>query len=158
MRINNAPFFSLDGIDGAGKSTQCRLLVDWLQLQGRKVVQCADPGGTEVGTILRTLLLEHRGQMDVTCEALLFMASRAQLVAEIIRPALKEGCIVVADRFFLANIVYQGYGGGLEPNQLRNVALFGTGWLEPDMTFVLDLPPARALKRRKEQPDRLESR
>src|ERR1700677_4442765 len=115
MRINNAPFFSLDGIDGAGKSTQCRLLVDWLCLQGRKAMACTDPGGTEVGTILRTLLLEHRGHMDMTCEALLFMASRAQLVAEIIRPALKDGCIVVADRFFLAHIVYQGYGGAPDP-------------------------------------------
>ena len=154
----NASFFSLDGIDGAGKSTQCRMLADWLRQQGHKVIECADPGGTEIGTTLRTLLLEHRGQMSVACEALLFMASRAQLIAEIIRPALQAGIIVVSDRFFLANVVYQGYGGGLDPARLFDTALFGTEGLEPDLTFVLDLPPSSALTRRKERPDRLESR
>jgi dTMP kinase len=156
--MNHAPFFSLDGIDGAGKSTQCRLLADWLRLQGRKVVECADPGGTEVGKVLRTLLLEHQGQMSVRCEALLFMASRAQLLAEVIRPALETGTIVITDRFFLANVVYQGHGGGLDPDRLRELALFGTEGLEPDVTFVLDLPSGQALKRRKARPDRLESR
>jgi dTMP kinase len=156
--MNHAPFFSLDGIDGAGKSTQCRLLADWLRTQGRKVVECADPGGTDVGKVLRTLLLEHRGHMNLACEALLFMASRAQLVAEVIRPALEDGTIVVSDRFFLANIVYQGHGGGLDPARLRELALFATEGLEPDLTFVLDLPPNQAFTRRKATPDRLESR
>lgn len=153
-----ARFFSLDGIDGAGKSTQCRLLADWLRTLGYTVVECADPGGTEIGAILRTLLLGHRGHMNVTCEALLFMASRAQLTAEVIRPALEAGSIVIADRFLLANVVYQGYGSGMEPDRLYDVGRFATGGLEPDLTFVLDLPPALALERRKVMPDRFESR
>jgi dTMP kinase len=153
-----APFFSLDGIDGAGKSTQCRLLADWLRSQGHKLIECVDPGGTEIGAILRTLLLGHRGDMNLACEALLFMASRAQLTAEVIRPALESGTIVIADRFLLANVVYQGYGSGLDRDRLYDIGKFATGGLEPDMTFVLDLPPALAVKRRKVMPDRLESR
>src|SRR5215831_17025192 len=107
-------FLSLDGIDGTGKSTQCRLLADWLRGRGCDVVQCADPGGTAIGDALRDILLHHRGELAPACEAFLFMASRAQLVAEVIRPALDAGRVVVCDRFLLANVVYQGYGGGLE--------------------------------------------
>src|ERR1041384_86676 len=151
-----APFFSLDGIDGAGKSTQCRLLADWLRVEGRTVTQCLDPGGTEIGTVLRNLLLEQRGHMNLACEALLFMASRAQLVAEVIRPALEAGTIVISDRFLLANVVYQGYGGGLDPDRLLDIARFATGGLEPDLTIVLDLPMDLAQGRRKARPDRLE--
>src|SRR5262245_2337202 len=103
-----SPFISLDGIDGTGKSTQCRLLADWLRAQGHQVVECADPGGTPIGDVLRGLLLDHRREMTVACEAFLFMASRAQLVAEVIRPALKAGQVVVSDRYLLANVVYQG--------------------------------------------------
>src|SRR5271168_1096942 len=111
----HAVFLSLDGLDGTGKSTQCRLLAAWLRAQGRQVVSCADPGGTAAGDIIRSLLLEHRGELDVACEAFLFMASRAQLVSEVIRPALADGQIVVSDRFLLANVVYQGHAGGLDP-------------------------------------------
>src|ERR1700751_5177571 len=81
-------FFSLDGLDGAGKSTQCRLLAEWLRRRGRTVTLCSDPGGTEIGQALRALLLDHRRPMTLACEAFLFMASRAQLTAEVIRPAL----------------------------------------------------------------------
>jgi len=153
------PFFvSLDGLDGAGKSTQCRLLTDWLREQGRAVVDCVDPGGTEVGVVLRDLLLHERGQLSLPCEALLFMASRAQLVAEVIRPALDAGQCVVSDRFLLANVVYQGHAGGLNPEDLWRVGRVATQGLEPDLTFVLDLPLERATARRKPSSDRLESR
>jgi dTMP kinase len=151
-------FISLDGVDGAGKSTQCRLLADWLRGQGKTVVQCHDPGGTELGQKLRDILLNHRGHMALTCEALLFMASRAQLVAEVVRPALDAGSIVLTDRFLLANVVYQGHAGGLDPTELWNVGLFGTAGLEPDLTFVLDLPLDVSMARRKPSSDRLESR
>src|SRR4051794_37245721 len=104
-------FISLDGLDGAGKSTQCRLLADWLRARGHVVTQCTDPGGTEIGSLLRGILLDRRRQMTLACEAYLFMASRAQLVQEIIRPALGAGQAVVSDRFLLANVVYQGYAG-----------------------------------------------
>jgi dTMP kinase len=151
-------FISLDGLDGAGKSTHCRLLAEWLRQRGLAVTECADPGGTEVGQILRGLLLDQRRNISLPCEALLFMASRAQLTAEVIRPALESGNAVVSDRFALANVVYQGYGGGLDPVKLRDVGLLATGGLEPDLTFVLDLPLAAALARRKSGTDRMESR
>ena len=152
------PFISLDGLDGAGKSTQSRLLADWLRTRGCDVVECADPGGTEIGDVLRQLLLEHRGHMTLPCEALLFMASRAQLVAEVIRPALQAGKTVVCDRFLLANVVYQGHAGGLDPQKLWEIGLLATGGLEPDLTFVLDLPIDAAQSRRKTEADRMERR
>jgi len=151
-------FLCLDGVDGAGKSTQCRLLADWLRAQGRRVVVCHDPGGTDLGQELRQFLLHYRGTMSLTSEALLFMASRAQLVAEVVRPALDDGKVVIADRFLLANVVYQGYAGGLDPAHLWNVGMFCTGGLEPDLTFVLDLPLDASFARRKESADRIESR
>src|SRR5262249_26733634 len=102
-----APFISLDGLDGSGKSTQCRLLAEWLRTRGLAVTDGTDPGGTPVGNVIRALLLDRGRAMSLACEALLFMASRAQLTAEVIRPALDAGRAVVADRFLLANIVYQ---------------------------------------------------
>jgi dTMP kinase len=96
--------------------------------------------------------------MTLPCEAFLFMASRAQLTAEIIRPALDSGRIVVCDRFLLANVVYQGHAGGLDPVQLYEIGMLATGGLEPDLTFVLDLPIEEALARRQGPPDRMESR
>jgi dTMP kinase len=151
-------FLSLDGLDGTGKSTQCRLLADWLRARGREVTLCADPGGTAVGDVIRALLLEHRGEMSLACEALLFMASRAQLTAEVIRPALDAGRVVVADRFLLANVVYQGHAGGLDPERLWDIGRLATGGLEPDLTIVLDLSPEEARRRRGRPADRMESR
>ena len=153
-----APFLSLDGVDGAGKSTQCRLLAEWLRGRGFTVIECADPGGTEVGDLLRDLLLQHRGDLSLPCEALLFMASRAQLVAEIVRPALETGHAVICDRFLLANVVYQGHAGGLDAAKLWEIGLVATGGLEPDVTFVLDLPLEVAQSRRKAMADRMESK
>ncbi|AWM38337.1 Thymidylate kinase [Gemmata obscuriglobus] len=155
-------FLSLDGLDGTGKSTQCRLLVEWLVAQGVPVTACTDPGGTPLGQELRKLLLfgrEHR--IGTRTEALLFMASRAQLVEEVIRPALARGEVVVSDRFLLANVVYQGHAGGLSPEELWQVGTFATGGaerLEPDLTLVLDLPPEIAAVRRNREADRMEAR
>ena len=151
-------FLSLDGIDGTGKSTQCRLLADWLRARGHTVTQCADPGGTAVGDSLRDILLHHRGEMAPACEAFLFMASRAQLVAEVIRPALGSGRVVLCDRFLLANVVYQGHAGGLNVDQLWDIGRLSTDGIEPDLTLVLDLPLEDALARRGRAPDRMESR
>ncbi len=151
-------FLSLDGLDGCGKSTQCRLLADWLRGQGFSVCTCNDPGGTAVGDQLRHLLLHHRGHLQLRCEALLFMASRAQLIGEVIRPALEAGTMVLSDRFLLANVVYQGHAGGLPVEELWQVGLMATGGLEPDLTMVLDLPEELARQRRARQEDRIESR
>jgi dTMP kinase len=152
------PFISLDGLDGTGKSTQCRLLADWLRQRSYAVTLCSDPGGTAVGDVLREVLLGQRHRITLSCEALLFMASRAQLVAEVIRPALEAGQAVVTDRFTLANVVYQGYAGGLDPQTLWEVARLATGGLEPDLTIVLDLPIELARQRRGRPADRFESR
>jgi dTMP kinase len=151
-------FISLDGPDGAGKSTQCRLLADWLRHYGYSVAECADPGGTRIGTAIRELLLDRRQVIELRCESLLFMASRAQLMAEVIRPALDAGRVVVADRFTLANVVYQGHAAGLDPAVLREVGRFATQDIEPDLTIVLDMPVEEAFARKSLPPDRLESR
>jgi dTMP kinase len=151
-------FLSLDGVDGTGKSTQCRLLADYLRSQGRTVTVCIDPGGTAIGNHIRQLLLDERQQMSVGCEMFLFMASRAQLVDEVIRPAVAAGQVVVSDRFLLANVVYQGHAGGLDPQRIWDIGQTATGGLLPDLTLVLDLPVEFALERRKATADRLESR
>jgi dTMP kinase len=152
------PFLSLDGLDGTGKSTQCRLLADWLRSTGYTVTECADPGGTALGDELRELLLGRRHKMALPCEMFLFMASRAQLTAEVIRPALEAGHAVVADRFLLANVVYQGHAGGLDPEELWRIGNVATGGLLPDLTVVLDLPTETAIARRAAPDDRIESR
>jgi dTMP kinase len=153
-----APFLSLDGLDGTGKSTQCRLLADWLRGRGYALTECADPGGTTIGDVLRDLLLDRRREMTLACEGLLFMASRAQLTAEIIRPALDGGRVVISDRYLLANVVYQGYAGGLDVELLWQVGRLATGGLEPDLTIVLDLPTETARARRPGAADRVEGR
>jgi dTMP kinase len=151
-------FVSLDGIDGCGKSTQCRLLAEWLRRQGRAVTECVDPGGTPVGREVRDLLLSHRHRLHRNCEALLFMASRAQLVADVIRPALDRGEVVVSDRYLLATVAYQGHGSGVDVDLLWTAGRLATEALEPDLTIVLDLTAEAALARRDRPADRLESR
>jgi len=150
-------FFSIDGGDGTGKSTQVRLLCDWLRGQGREVVACRDPGSTPLGESVRGLLL-HAGDLriDRRSEMLLYMAARAQLTEEVIRPALKTGKVVVSDRYLLANVVYQGYGGGLDVATLWEVGRIATGGLLPDLTIVLDLPVEKAAARIHRALDRME--
>lgn len=152
-------FLSFDGLDGTGKSTQCRLIADWLRGQNIPVTSCVDPGGTAVGQQLRQILLfgkEHR--IATTTEAFLFMASRAQLVEEVIRPALERGEVVVSDRFTLANVVYQGHAGGLSTDDLWAVGAIATGGLEPDLTLVFDAPLELTFARRNPDADRMEER
>lgn len=152
-------FVSLDGLDGTGKSTQARMLAEWLTAQKVPVTSCTDPGGTALGAELRRILLfgrEHR--IATTTEAMLFMASRAQLVEEVIRPALERGEVVISDRFLLANVVYQGHAGGLSAADLWSVGKVATGGLEPDLTLVLDLPPEVAVQRRNRDADRMEEK
>lgn len=152
-------FFSFDGIDGTGKSTQARLFVDWIRELGREAVPVRDPGSTPLGEQLRGILLDPcHGELDARAETLLYMAARAQMVAEHIRPALDRGAVVVADRYLLANVAYQGYGLGLSPEALWMVGQFATNDCRPDCTIVLDLPVRLAAARCRESPDRLESR
>ena len=156
-------FLSLDGLDGTGKSTQARMLVDRLRSRGIAVTACADPGGTALGAKVRELLLFGREtHIEPRAEAALFMASRAQLVDEVIRPALVRGEVVVCDRFLISTVVYQGHGrrdaGGLGPDALWEIGTAFADGLLPDLTLVFDLPPDEAARRRDRSPDRMESR
>lgn len=152
-------FISLDGIDGAGKSTQIDLLRSYLESQGTAVSVFRDPGSTPLGEAIREILL-HREDIPLagTSEMLLYMAARAQLVADQIRPALEAGNTVICDRFLLANVVYQGVAGGLDVEDLWAVGRCATGGLCPDLTVVLDLEPEIAASRIQRGADRLEKR
>ena len=152
-------FLSLDGIDGTGKSTQVKLLAESLRARGLKVTTCADPGGTELGAMLRELLLHGRQtEMSLRTECLLFMASRAELVERVIAPALARGEIVISDRYLLANVVYQGRAGGLPPEEVWALGRFAASDVLPDFTLVLDLPVGVARHRMNGKADRMESR
>ncbi|MBL9165311.1 MAG: dTMP kinase [Planctomycetaceae bacterium] len=153
-------FFSFDGIDGGGKSTQLKLFCQWLSDQGRDPMVCRDPGTTAAGEEIRKLLLTADDSTPIAprSEMLLYMAARAQLVDEIIRPALKAGRTVVSDRYLLANLVYQGHAGGLPVEAVRRVGSIATDGVMPDCTFLLDLDPAIALARMGRQLDRVENR
>lgn len=150
-------FFSIDGGDGAGKSTQIGRLCQWLASRGHEVIACRDPGSTPLGEAVRELLLDrHDLPIDRRSEMLLYMAARSQLVEQIIRPALEAGKTVVSDRYLLANVVYQGYGGGLDVETLWEVGRIATGGLMPDLTIVLDLPEDAAAERIRRKLDRME--
>ncbi|MCA9246510.1 MAG: dTMP kinase [Planctomycetales bacterium] len=155
-----ARFYSFDGIDGAGKSTQLQLFCDFLRQRGEEVIVCRDPGSTELGEKIRAIVLHADDSVSIgpRSEMLLYMAARAQLVDEVIRPALATGKTVVSDRFLLANVVYQGYGGGLDVSQLWQVGQVATDGLAPDLTFLLDMPEELAAARLGDKLDRMESR
>ena len=151
-------FFSFDGIDGAGKSTQMDLFVEWLTDLGHDVEVCRDPGTTELGEVVRDILLQAPYRIDNLAEMLLYMSSRAQLVQEFVRPAVQNGKVVVSDRYLLANVVYQGSAGGVNVDDIWNVGEIATGGLMPDLTIVLDLEPEEAAERLGKNRDRMESR
>ncbi len=150
-------FFSFDGVDGAGKSTQIERFCRWLTAQGREVVTCRDPGGTPLGENIREILLGSTSPIHRRAEMLLFMASRAQLVEEFIRPALAAGKTVVSDRYLLANIVYQAHAGGLSADEVRAVGEIAIAGVRPTMTFLLDIDPEIAVQRIGRAPDRMEA-
>lgn len=150
-------FISIDGCDGCGKSTQVELLCGWLRGEGREVVSCRDPGSTRLGESVREILLHrHDLHIDRRAEMLLYMAARSQMVEEVIRPALAVGKTVVSDRYLLANVVYQGYGGGLDVATLWEVGGIATGGLMPDATIVLDVAAEVAATRMARPLDRME--
>ena len=150
-------FYSFDGMDGGGKTTQMRLFCDWLRDRGHEVVVCRDPGGTGLGEEIRKLLLDRDDlSQSRRAEMLLYMAARAQLVEEIIAPALRAGKTIVSDRFLLANVVYQGHAGGFDVPSVWQVGEIATGGLEPDLTFVLDLDDQQAAARLDRPLDRME--
>lgn len=152
-------FITLEGVDGSGKSTQASLLVERLREQRREVVALREPGGTPISEKIRALLLDpENAEMADECELLLYEASRAQLVREVIEPALLRGAIVVCDRFYDSTHAYQHGGRGLSDALVSRANELGCCGLPPDVTLVLDIDPAAALARATAQgADRLEA-
>ena len=151
-------FITLDGVDGVGKSTQIDRLAQHLTAAGHDVLAVQDPGSTELGRQLRSLLLDGDLSMHGRTEALLFMASRCEMVETVIRPALAAGQTVISDRFLLANVVYQSVGGQVDAETLWRLGDLANGGLQPDLTLLLDMPVESALARLSGPADRLERR
>ena len=147
-----------EGVDGAGKSTQVRRLGDRLRDAGIFCMVVREPGGTPVGDVIRSLLLDPAQHLDARTEALLFMASRAQLVRDVIDPVLERGGFVLSDRFFLSTYAYQVAGRGLPEAEVRRANALATGGLVPDLTLLLDLPSTEGSRRaeRRGSRDRME--
>jgi dTMP kinase len=142
-------FITFEGPDGSGKTTQARMLVEYLQARGYPVIYTREPGGTEISEQIREVILSTRNlAMQNETEVLLFSAARAQIVAELIRPALAAGKIVVCDRYADSTLAYQGYGLGLDLEALRAITKFATRGLVPDLTFYIDVPVQVGLERR----------
>ena len=151
-------FFSFDGVDGTGKSTQIALLAEALRRRGCEVVTCRDPGSTPLGERLRQILLDHHDTpIHRRSEMLLYMAARAALVEEVVRPALAADKVVISDRYLLANVVYQGHAGGLSADEVWRVGEVTVAGVMPRLVFLLDMPAERAASRIQRAPDRMEA-
>jgi dTMP kinase len=153
-------FVTFEGGDGVGKTTQSELLDAWLTARGRTVVRTREPGGTEVGVLVRDIVLHHRGEVAPRAEALLYAADRAHHVETVVRPALERGDVVIQDRYLDSSVAYQGAGRVLGRDEVRDLSLWATGGLLPDLTVLLDLDPQTARRRldADDKPfDRLES-
>jgi dTMP kinase len=148
-------FVTFEGVDGSGKSTQARLLAERLRKEGREVVLTREPGGTALGEEVRSLLL-HGEHIAPWAEAALFAAARAQLVDEVIRPALARGVDVVSDRYLDSSLAYQGLARGLGIERVLELNLLATSGILPDRTFLVLVPPVDAAARRGDEPDRIE--
>jgi dTMP kinase len=153
-------FISFEGIDFCGKSTQIRLLNDYFTAKGLETLLIREPGGTHISEKVRDILLDNKIHgMTIETEILLFSAARAQLVRNVINPALAQGKIVLSDRFFDSTTAYQGYGRGVKPEFVEQINSFAVGDTIPALTFFLDVTVAKALERRstmKSEPDRME--
>ena len=154
-------FITLEGGDGAGKTTQAELLTAWLEEHGRTVVRTREPGGTDLGVQIRQMVLHERGHVAPRAEALLYAADRAQHVETVVRPAIARGDVVLQDRYIDSSVAYQGVARGLGAEQVRSVSEWAADGLAPDLTILLDLDVtlgrARVAAARGDTFDRLES-
>jgi len=149
-------FISIEGGDGAGKTTQIAALQQWLTSVGREVVVTREPGGTELGVAIREALL-HSGEVSPRAEALLYAADRAHHVASLVRPALDRGAVVISDRYLDSSVAYQGAARSLGKEEVRRLSLWATDGLVPQLTVLLDVPVAVGASRVGGQQDRIES-
>ncbi len=158
--MNKGLLITFEGPDGSGKTTQIALLKEHLSSKGYQVLYTREPGGTDISEKIRDIVLDNKNsEMSAMCEALLYASSRAQLVSQIIKPALSEGKIIVMDRFVESSIVYQGIGRRLGADKIRSINDAATEGLKPDITFLLTIPFEEGLKRKAKQKsfDRLEN-
>ena len=140
-------WITVEGGDGSGKTTQSALLTEWLSAQGRTVVHTREPGGTEVGVLIRNIVLHHRGDIVPRAEALLYAADRAHHVATLVRPALERGDVVLQDRYLDSSVAYQGAGRVLAAQEIRDLSLWATEGALPDVTILLDIDEQTARER-----------
>lgn len=160
MTSRSGVWITLEGGDGSGKTTQAELLERWLIDQGHTVLRTREPGGSEVGQLIRDIVLHHRGDIAPRAEALLYAADRAHHVATVVRPALERGEVVLQDRYLDSSVAYQGAGRVLDAKEIRDLSLWATDGALPDLTLLLDLDPsvARARLDSADKPfDRLEA-
>ncbi len=142
-------FITLEGPDGGGKTSQAQYLAEYLRAEKLEVLLTREPGGSPIGNQIRQVIMQlENTAMDAHTEFLLFSASRAQHIAEVIRPSLEDGVTVISDRFFDSSLAYQGYGQRLPLETLKAITNFATGGLTPDLTLLLDLPVEEGLHRR----------
>jgi len=151
-------FVTFEGSEGCGKSTQSRLFYGYLKKKGCRAIYLREPGGTAVSEKIRKILLDPDNCISPLCEAMLYMAARAETVKEVIQPALKQGKIVVCDRFLDSTIVYQGFGLGVDTGLIRRLGKIATAGIKPDLTVFLDLPLKQGLEHRALSKDRIERR
>ncbi|KAB1867262.1 dTMP kinase [Microbacterium algeriense] len=147
MTSGRGVWITLEGGDGSGKTTQSNLLAEWLEGEGRTVVRTREPGGSEVGQLIRDIVLHHRGDIAPRAEALLYAADRAHHVATVVRPAIERGDIVLQDRYLDSSVAYQGAGRVLDATEVRDLSLWAAEGALPDLTLLLDLDPAAARTR-----------
>ncbi len=138
---------SVEGVEGSGKTTQCRLLAQWLRDLGHRVLETSEPDGSPIGSAVRAIFEQDGVSLTTLTEAFLFVAARQHHVTQVIAPALAAGEIVLSDRYADATLAYQGYGRGLDLQTIRELNALATGGVLPDLTLVLDLDPAVGLKR-----------
>ena len=143
---------SVEGVEGSGKSTHCRLLGQWLTARGLELVLTSEPDGTPLGSAIRALFEQDGMPPTPLTQTFLFMAARQQHIAEVIRPALARGAVVVSDRYADATLAYQGFGGGMELETIRDLNALATGGVMPDLTILLDLDPAEGIRRISDRP------
>ncbi|MGQ9604072.1 MAG: dTMP kinase [bacterium] len=156
--MRSSIFITFEGIEGSGKTTQAKLLKDFLKSQGHEVVLTREPGGPPISERIRGILLDNANpEMEAMTELLLYEASRYQHVKEVIRPALANGKMVICDRFADASTAYQGYGRGIDIKKVESLNFIATEGILPDLTFLLDVPCELGLRRLGRNPDRIES-